>query len=81
MTIIVTENDSAKQNLAVSDKCPDNPNDTAPLIKVGFYLRWGSIALNLVFDWGYINIFKGWGCIQEWGCIQVDTVSCLNLPL
>ena len=26
------------------------------------------------FNWGYISFFKGWGCIQEWGCIQADTV-------
>ena len=39
-----------------------------------FYSSWGSIISKSIFDWGCISFFKGWGCIQEWGCIQADTV-------
>ena len=38
-------------------------------------LRWGCIYSNSASDWGFIKIPKGWGCIQEWGCIQVDTAN------
>ena len=50
-----------------------------------FLLEWGSnrkgifIFSTWVFDWGCINILRGWGCIQDWGCIQVDTVYTLSL--
>ena len=43
--------------------------------RVGFYSSWGCIFSTLVFDWGSIIISEGWGCIQEWGCIQADTVD------
>ena len=42
---------------------------------VGFNSRWGSILLIFVFGWGSIRIFLGWGCIQDWGSIRVDTVD------
>ena len=41
---------------------------------VGFNSRWGSILSIFVFGWGSIRIFLGWGCIQDWGSIRVDTV-------
>ena len=44
---------------------------------MGFYSSWGCIFSTLVFDWGSIIISEGWGCIQEWVCIQADmVVSC-----
>ena len=42
------------------------------LFKMGFY------CFDLVFDWGSINILRGWGCIQEWGCIQAGVVLFQN---
>ena len=27
------------------------------------------------FDWGCIRICEGWGCIQDWVCIQADTAD------
>ena len=47
-------------------------------ILVGFYLSWGCIFSLSFFDWGYIRFFNGWGCIEEWGCIQADTDSNLG---
>ena len=47
---------------------------TALQWKVGFYSSRGCIFPTLVFDWGSINISRGWGCIQEWGSNQADTV-------
>ena len=41
---------------------------------MGFNLRWGSIISIFVFEWGYIYIFMGWGCNQEWGFNGADTV-------
>ena len=28
----------------------------------------------IALDWGSIRNLRGWGCIQEWGSIQADTV-------
>ena len=42
---------------------------------VGFNLRWGCIYLMIALDWGSIRNLRGWGCIQEWGSIQADTVT------
>ena len=39
-----------------------------------FNLRWGSIISIFVFEWGFIHIFMGWGCNQEWGFNGADTV-------
>ena len=44
---------------------------------VGLYSRWGSVVSKSSFDWGCISFWKGWGSIQEWGCIQADTVNIL----
>ena len=41
---------------------------------VGFNSRWGCIYLMIALDWGSIRNLRGWGCIQEWGSIQADTV-------
>ena len=46
--------------------------------RVRFYSRWGCIFSYLVFDWGSINISNGWGCIQEWGSINADTVFAIK---
>ena len=47
---------------------------------VGFNSRWGSIISIFVFEWGFIDIFMGWGCNQEWGFNGADTVfECKNV--
>ena len=45
------------------------------MIQMGLYSSWGCIVSISVFDWGCISFSKGWGSIQEWGCIEADTVS------
>ena len=42
--------------------------------EVGLYSSWSSIVSKLFFDWGCIRLWMGWGSIQEWGCIQANTV-------
>ena len=46
---------------------------------MGFNSRWGSIISIFVFDWGFIHIFMGWGCNQEWGFNGADTVFNLKM--
>ena len=43
--------------------------------KVGLHSSRGCIISKSFFDWGCISFWMGWGSIQEWGCIQADTVS------
>ena len=50
------------------------------LAGLGLYLSWGCIFSKSVFDWGCIIFLMGWGFIQEWGCICVDTV-CKKLSI
>ena len=40
----------------------------------GVLFKLGLYFFIAIFDWGFISFSKGWGCIQEWGCIQADTV-------
>ena len=46
--------------------------------EVGLYSSWSSIVSKLFFDWGCIRLWMGWGSIQEWGCIQANTVCKLG---
>ena len=46
---------------------------------VGLWSRWGCIVSIADFDWGCISFSKGWGSIQEWGCIDADIIVAANL--
>ena len=56
------------------------------LIKIDFENNFQLIIKNSIkiltdFDWGCISFSKGWGSIQEWGCIDADTVYVARLHL
>ena len=64
-------------NIKNSRRCSLHGVDFITLEKlawVGLYSSWGCISSKSVFDWGCITFWMGWGSIQEWGCICVDTV-------
>ena len=46
--------------------------------RVEFNSRWGSIISIFVFGWGFIHVFIGWGCNQEWGFNGADTVYAIT---
>lgn len=50
-------------------KCQSSYWKMPKLARVGLYSSWGYIVSLLIFDWGCITFWLGWGSIQEWGCI------------
>ena len=48
-------------------------------VKGGVLFKLGLYFFKFSFWLGSINISRGWGCIQEWGSNQADTVGKLKM--